>query len=261
MYRPLALLLLAISCAAPLAVSGAETSPLPTAPRKVRVAVYVDAGASGGAKQVLEVLEGFPAVQVARVTADDIRDGRLVRSDVLLLPGGSGGGEGKALGEEGRRRIRDFVRAGGGYLGICAGSYLATPDYPWSLGILKAHVLDKAHWARGNGDVEIDITPAGKLLLGAHTSRTTIPYFQGPLLAPAESPDLPDYEPLAHFATEIAEKGAPRGVMIGTTAAAAAPFGAGRVCCFSPHPEKLRDTYPLLLRAVLWTAKMDTPER
>jgi glutamine amidotransferase-like uncharacterized protein len=150
--------------------------------------------------------------------------------------------------------VRTFVRGGGGYIGICAGAYLASCDYPWSLNILDAKVLDKAHWARGDGDVDVSLTPAGKSLLGVKEDRRTIVYFQGPLLAPAGNPDIPDYEPLALYETEIAKKGAPTGVMIGTTAAASGKFGSGKVLCFSPHPEKREDTRSLLHRAIRWVA-------
>ena len=57
------------------------------------------------------------------------------------------------------------------------------------------------------------------------------------MLAPANRPEIEDYEEMASFQTEIAKNGAPEGVMIGTTAIARGRFGQGRVICFSPHPE------------------------
>jgi hypothetical protein len=75
-----------------------------------------------------------------------------------------------------------------------------------------------------------------------------------PLLGPAGNPDLPDYEPLATFAGEAAENGAPRGVMPGTTAIAAGRYGNGRVLCFSPHPEMTAGMRDAVWRGVRWTA-------
>lgn len=147
------------------------------------------------------------------------------------------------------------MRGGGGFVGICAGAYLASCDYSWSLHILDAKVIDKAHWARGNGDVQVGLTAAGKTLLGAEADRQQIAYFQGPLLAPAANPDVPDYEKLGTFETEIAQKGAPTGVMIGTTAIASGNFGAGHVLCFSPHPEKTPGNEPLLHHGLRWVAR------
>ncbi len=247
--RSLAILALPLSL---VSVSG-KTAEEPT---PLRIAVYDDRGASGAAKETLiQLLQSTPGIQAQRLKVADIIAGRLREFDVVIHPGGSGGGQGRALGEEGRKQVRSFVEGGGGFVGICAGAYLASRDYPWSLNILDAKVLDKAHWARGSGEVELAVTGRGKQLLGLDMDRRPFQYFQGPLLAPAGDPELDDYEPLATFATEIAEKGAPKGVMIGTTAAAAGRFGKGRVLCFSPHPEKSKENHPLLLKGLRWVAE------
>lgn len=225
------------------------------AARPLKVAVYTDTGATAGGSQVLKVLATFPDLSVTRFGAADIRAGKLAGYDVLLHPGGTGGGQGKALGEAGREKVREFVKGGGGYVGICAGAYLASCDYSWSLHILDAKVIDKAHWARGNGDVQLSLSSAGMKLLGAESDRQQLAYFQGPLLAPAGDPDVPDYENLATFESEIALKGAPTGVMIGTTAIASGSFGAGHVLCFSPHPEKTPGKEPLLHQGIRWVAR------
>jgi hypothetical protein len=196
-----------------------------------------------------------PNLTVKIVSPEDIRAGKLADFDVLVQSGGSGGGQGKALEEEGRERIRTFVRGGGGYIDICAGSYLASCDYPWSLNIINAQVLDKKHWARGTGPVDVAFTPQGKKALAMAGDNLTIQYGQGPLLAPAQDSKLPPYEPWARYEGEIALKGAPKGVMPGTTAVAAAPYGAGRVVCFSPHPEKTVGQEALLHHAVLWATR------
>jgi hypothetical protein len=85
----------------------------------------------------------------------------------------------------------------------------------------------------------------------------TVRYNQGPLLAPADKKGVPEYEPLASFETEVAENGAPRGVMKGTTAIARAEFGTGRVVCFSPHPEQTPGLKSLVRQAVRWAADKD----
>jgi len=198
----------------------------------------------------LRTLGSDETFAVSRVTGDDVRRGALDEFDVVIHPGGSGGGQGRSLEEEGRERVRDFVRRGGGFVGVCAGAYLATCDYEWSLGILDAKVIDRAHWARGFGNVDIGMTPEGKERLGEAADRLSIYYHQGPLLAPANDPAVEDYRPLAVYEGEIAKNGAPSGVMPGTTAIACGRFGAGSVICFSPHPERTEGYEDLLLRGV-----------
>ncbi len=204
---------------------------------QVRVGVYCDVGAGPSHQDLLTSIAKLENVSVRKLMADDIRSGALGDVDVLIQPGGSGGGQGRHLGESGREAIRGFIREGGGFIGICAGAYLASADYPWSLHVLDARVVDRSHWARGKGTVQIELTDAGRRLLNSTEQQLAIFYGQGPLLAPRNHSDIADYETLATFKTEIAKNGAPEGVMKGTTAIASGEFGRGRVLCFSPHPE------------------------
>ena len=222
--------------------------------RPLRIALYDGAGAEGFAEVVARSLADSSEMNVERVAADDIRAGRLAPFDVLIQPGGSGGGQGRALGQDGRKQVRRFVKDGGGYVGFCAGAYLATPQYTWSLGLLDARVIDDEHWARGVGHVDLAVTGEGRTILGLDGERIAIHYETGPLLAPGDDPNLPDYESLAHFAGELAENKAPKGVMSGTTAIAAGRFGDGRVLCFSPHPEITEGLTEVVLRGIAWAA-------
>ncbi len=236
-------------------LAAAEESPA------LRVAVYVDAGAGASREDVITALATDPAIAVTRLKAADIREGRLAGFDVVIQPGGSGSRQGGTLGEAGREAIRQFVAGGGGYVGFCAGAYLATNDYDWSLRLIDARVLDRKHWARGKGPVEVRLSPAGRAMLGAEGEMVTVHYAQGPLLARREWPDreVPAYESLGLFASEIAEKGAPSGIMVGTTAIARAAFGRGRVFCFSPHPELTEGLAGFVPRAVRWAAGAGDP--
>lgn len=204
---------------------------------RVSVGVYCDVGTGPSSQNLLKALQKFEDVSVRKIMADDIRAGRLADVGVLIHPGGSGGGQGRHLREDGREMIRSFIRDGGGFIGICAGAYLASADYPWSLNVLDARVLDRKHWARGKGIVQITLTDTGREMLKSEKPQLEIYYAQGPLLAPRDHPDIDDYEIIATFRTEIAKNGAPMGVMKGTTAIARGQYGRGRVVCFSPHPE------------------------
>lgn len=224
---------------------------------KIRVAIY-DFGEEGGAGPVnLQKCLGDGAFDVRRLKAADIRKGALAECEVLMAPGGSGSGQAKELEAEGCDAIRKFVGGGGGYVGFCAGAYLATCNYPWSLGILDAKVIDSEHWARGTGTVKIRLTGEGRAALGLEGEIVDIYYGQGPLLGPAGNGEIPDFTPLATYETEIALKGAPQGVMKGTVAVASAPYGKGRVFCFSPHPEKTAGLEGFVARAARWAAGRD----
>lgn len=226
--------------------------------RPILVAVFAGAGTGPSLHATLQALAGRPELSVHEIKGEAIRQGQLAHYDVLIMPGGGASTQAKSLGEKGRQEVKEFVRKGGGYVGICAGAYLACCHYPWALHILNARVVDREHWDRGNGEVEIALSGQGRDVLGAHHEVVTIHYAQGPLMAPAHQEGLPAYETLARFRTQVAKNGAPRGVMPGTTAIAGAEFGKGRVLCFSPHPEETSGLHKYLLRGIEWAAARST---
>jgi hypothetical protein len=121
------------------------------------------------------------------------------------------------------------------------------------LNLLDARVLDRRHWARGFGYVELSVLPDATEALGIER-RTTVYYHQGPLLAPAGRMDLADYREWAKFETEVRKDGVPGGVMPGTTAIAAGEYGQGRVLAISPHPERTDALDHVAALAVRWAA-------
>ncbi len=236
--------------------SGKTTSTTEARSSPIKVAVFVDEGVSS-TQTLFEVLDADKNILAGTISAEQIRLGQLTGYDVIVHPGGSGSAQGKSLGELGRKKVRDFIRAGNGMVGICAGAYLATCDYEWSLNVLDAKVIDRKHWNRGTGTVAIDFSSRGLEAFSLANNKSDIYYHQGPLLAPAENPNIPDYQILATFAGEIAKNGAPTGVMIGTTAIARGNFERGRVICFSPHPEKSTQQNFILLNGIRWAADVE----
>jgi glutamine amidotransferase-like uncharacterized protein len=225
------------------------------APKIIRVAIFSDAGVTkAGVSRVERCLPESQGFEVKTITAEQIRDGALKDFDVLIHGGGSASKQGETLGNKGRDTVKEFVAKGGGFIGICAGAYLASAQYKWSLGVLDARVIDGAHWARGEGDVKLQLTSAGKKALQPEKETCTIHFENGPLLGPGKKDDIEDYEPLATFETEMRKNDAPPGIMKGTTAIARGKFGKGRVVCFSPHPEKTPGREAFLQSAVRWAA-------
>ena len=108
-----------------------------TTSEKLKVAIYDDIGGEGrGPDNIERALQADKMFFTKRIDAGQIIDGVLKDMHVLVMPGGSGSIQARHLSEGGLNVIRDFVGQGGGYLGFCAGAYLATDDYEWSLGLL-----------------------------------------------------------------------------------------------------------------------------
>ncbi len=224
------------------------------------VAVFDGSGTGkGSAKHMGIVLSAGGKHRTFLVGSHDIRSGALQPFDVIVHPGGSASAQAKALGEDGRRAVTSFVRAGGGYLGVCAGAYLAASNYEWSLGLIDANVIDREHWRRGVGGVTVEWTRSGRTALGKGSSaggvrRFEVQYANGPILEAAGLPELADYEVLLWFRGEIANNGAPKGVMPGTPAIVRSNYGQGRTMACSPHPEKTEGLHALLQNSLNWLA-------
>jgi len=223
-------------------------------PDEVRIALFDTSGCgSRSAWRVERRLPEAEGFRPRRITATEIRARALRSFDVVVFPGGNAAGQSRALGNRGLAAVREFVGEGGGYLGFCAGAYLATRQYTWSLALVDSKVLDTKHWARGTGIVRLRLTATGRSLFEAKRE-PLVYYAQGPLLAPAEDPGIPDFEPLAHYATEVAKNGAPKGVMPGSAAVVRGRYGRGRVLLFSPHPERTKGLGGWVPRAARWVA-------
>jgi glutamine amidotransferase-like uncharacterized protein len=234
------------------AYEGSLDAMLERSPGILNVGLY-DGGGTGssGPRAISAILRDNAAVAFTYVGPAELYDDALAQFDVLIFPGGSGSRQARALGDRGTASVRKFVSDGGAYIGHCAGGYLASHGYPWSLGLINLKTIDREHWRRGSGDVQVELTDAGRAVLGEHET-VTIRYANGPIFAPAEVADLPPYEVLGWYRSELAENGAPTGVMIDTPAIVSAPFGQGRVLIFSCHPEYTEGLESWVNAAVRW---------
>lgn len=93
---------------------------------KMSVSIYSDRGASELGTASLEmVFEEKSQFYVKKVTADDILNGVLDKTDIFIMPGGADLPYCERLNGKGNEKIREFVERGGTYIGICAGAYYA----------------------------------------------------------------------------------------------------------------------------------------
>jgi glutamine amidotransferase-like uncharacterized protein len=223
--------------------------------KPIQVAVYEGMGCSGkGIPCVSDQLGTSPDFMVTKITAEQIRTGALKKFDVVMFTGGAAMTQSKALGTEGRDAVKKFVEHGGGYMGICAGAFLACDGYDWAIPVLDAKTVSPK-WQRGEGTVKIELTELGQKVLGQTNKLFDIHYENGPIIKQAKSGSMPDFKPLAYFRTELAENGTPVGVMINAPAIVVSTCGKGRVVVTSPHPEQSKGLEGFVPAAVRWLAK------
>jgi glutamine amidotransferase-like uncharacterized protein len=162
--------------------------------------------------------------------------------DVVVFPGGTGSAEWNALGASGQQKLKSFVTNGGGYVGICAGFYMALSS---KAGFVTGEAYDP--WARGEGKVTVKFESDAGVFTDAGTHE--FKYVNGPLVQPI---DGSAYTVLATFQSNIGSSSILS--MVGQPAVVGGSYGQGRVVAFSPHPE-LSGLGSLLKDALLWSAR------
>lgn len=226
----------------------------PDQARALKVAIYAGTGASSaGVEHVKKAVASLPGGQAVVIPPEKMGTVDLTGFDVVVFGGGGARSQAGAVGEAGLSNVREFVRNGGGYVGICAGAYLACTGFDWSLGILNARTVS-SRWKRGTAYLDMEVTEGGRPLLGPVKEVFKVRYNNGPVIQPDKREDLPAYTPVALFRSEVAENGSPAGVMVHSPAAATTTFGKGRVFVSSPHPENTPGLEHLIPRALLWAA-------
>jgi glutamine amidotransferase-like uncharacterized protein len=240
--------------------------------RPLHVGIFNERSCCDEPEPLFRILDAIPSCTRELLSAENIQSqsDRLARFDVLIFPGGRAHKQADALGESARRAIKDFIRSGGGYVGICAGGFLASAQYDWSLGVVNTRILTgdqeipglgvHSMADRGRGTVQIELTAEGRSILGDRSAPIDVSFSGGPIFLGPKRDDLPLTIPLAHYSTELSNYAPQRGTMIGTPAIFASRCGAGRVVAMSPHPESLKGTEFLVTLAVLATARTRATE-
>lgn len=174
------------------------------------------------------------------VTTKDIADGVLESMDVLIVPGGGGSRQYLNMGSSGRKAVQEFVRNGGGYVGICAGAYLITdtPGYA-SLAMSGAEAHDIEHDNRGRGIAKVTLNEEGRALFPQVADRDTlyIMYYEGPVVLPNEE-STTTYVSYATMESDVHVEGnAPADMTNGKSFLYIAEYGAGKTASVVGHPE------------------------
>lgn len=89
-----------------------------------KIGIYAGTGTSHSWIWFVELFEGAGFFDLTFLNETDIQAGRLNTIDVLAVSGGDTFAVAQSLNASGARRLAEFVRDGGIYLGACAGAYL-----------------------------------------------------------------------------------------------------------------------------------------
>lgn len=211
---------------------------------KPRVALYMDHGCRGGAAvRWAEMLYSAPEFEFEMLDATDVKAGRLMEFDCLVMPGGGGFERYDDCGEEGFAKIRDFIRQGGKYLGTCAGMSVMLNE---EKRIRMIPFKRDGVWERGGVNAILDISPRFEELTGVKAEKRMVMYHNGPTAISTEP--VPDCkaEVIATFDCDGKPDQDAISPMRGKPAVIWAEYGKGRMFIFAVHPESWARTHDLI---------------
>lgn len=221
---------------------------------------YAEKHDENATRDLERLINADPQMNYNPITSREIRSGGLTGADVVVFPGGNARDQAHDLGAAGKKAIRDFVERGGGYVGICAGGFLAATntDYGLSLANVKARVGYRyvpneglvSMTVRGAGEVDLEWTTEGKELLSDLSDNATVSFTGGPIFSNAYRRDLPEYMALANYTSEVSMYAFQEGEMIGTPVIILAPYGKGHVVLTSGHFEFMEKHDRLVLKLI-----------
>ena len=104
--------------------------PKPTDTKRV-VALYSDRGTWNESVIALENMFQWANHTVQLIDARYINEKELNDFSIICFPGGDMYQYSHDIASIGKEKIRNFIRDGGGYIGICGGAYFASENVVW----------------------------------------------------------------------------------------------------------------------------------
>ncbi|MDD5678665.1 MAG: hypothetical protein PHW60_11875 [Kiritimatiellae bacterium] len=106
------------------------------------------------------------------VTSPEIEAGALMNYDVALFPGGFGYIPTPRL----AKQIKDYIRGGGGYFGLCAGAFLPLPPCHGIKGSGLSLISGGYEYFREHGIADVMLDPSDPLAKGIESTKLEVVY-------------------------------------------------------------------------------------
>ena len=154
----------------------------------LRVAIYSDRGVWHSGLVSLETYLKSKGVNFSLINSTQIKSGSLKGFDVLIVPGGWSYDYWLSLGPQGNEIIKNFVKDGGVYIGVCAGAYYASKVIVWeasmyhySLGIADVMAIGPKAGYPWPTMAHIYVVPTSfGLKIGLNNTKYEVTYYGGP---------------------------------------------------------------------------------
>ena len=233
-------IVLTLLFAVSLLIAGCRTAEVSCTPevkveKKIRTGFFVDEGSRGGGVfKAARLLYYCPQMEVTLLDGKDIRNGKLDGLDLLVIPGGSSATQFKKMQKSGAAKIREFVKKGGSYVGLCAGFH-CTLNRPDRVALLPYVYVNGTSGAQGT--LSINISEKGAKILDVRPGRYQVYYSQGPISRAGKPWAHGKAEVLGTYLNSIGLAGRKHYDYTGHPAILFGNHGKGKVAATSFHPE------------------------
>ncbi|KAK7424715.1 biotin holocarboxylase synthetase [Neonectria punicea] len=223
------------------------------APSKLNVLVYTGIGTT--VESVRHCIWTLRRLLSPNYAVIPITEGVLIKEPwastcaLLVFPGGADLGYCQALNGEGNRRIGDFVRRGGAYLGFCAGGYYGSRRCEFEVGNRPLEVIGSRELGffpgtcrggafrgfeyRSEKGARVVRLKVAQEAFDGHVPAETLSYYNGGgIFVDAASTKTNKVEVLASYEDETAVDGGD-----GNAAVILCSVGSGKAMLTGPHPE------------------------
>ncbi len=206
--------------------------------KSANVALYSDRGADEDCIKATQNMFEWMGYTVQLVKAGHINNEGLSNFKILCIPGGNMYQYAQDLSSGGEEKIKNFIRDGGGYIGICGGAYFAGEKVIWqgsqlpmtSLGIFPGTTkgpIDEIVPYPEYGMCKVNIIDSMHPITQSEPDSAWILYYWGPVSIPNEDAEI----------TILGEYD-----VVNQPAMIAFDYGKGRVFIIGTHPEFEEDS-------------------
>ena len=208
------------------------------ASRPVRAGVFAGVGSMGlSSTELIRYVARSPELDLTLVDGEDIRNGALDSLDLLVMPGGSAWVIVGDIGPKGIENLKEFLRRGGSFIGICAGCVMLLDDeYRIASGV---SMVPYSRYGAYSGDAmtSMTLTDEGAKALGMAKGTFDVWYSGGPIMfrRHAEVPDA-KIESWGLYGRNVTNEGW-GAHMQGNVSCIGGTFGKGRIAATACHPE------------------------
>lgn len=213
---------------------------------ELKTAIYIGKGASHSWIWLVTTLDASGLRNIQFIT-----DVRKVKADFLVVSGGDPFAIFSHIGEKGVSSIKEFIKEGGTYIGICAGSYFALQfhenPYPW-LNIIKSDVSNFSMNPPPNKRMPHKYKVPYREGFVFHPVREDVliqyneqvfpaPLYGGPGILSADATSLAIYSGFTDKTLFLCEKKEAEKVLLHKCALLHKKMGKGQLFLFGPHFE------------------------